>query len=85
MAKPTGDIGPTRATVVEGGNVEVTFEKIAFPTSKDEVEAFIVQDFLVSMSAALAPHGETFIFGNPTKNAENDFDFCVEQAGSCIP
>lgn len=78
MAKPTGDIGPTRATVVEGGNVEITFEKIALPTSKDEVESFIVQDFLTSVGKELAPHGETFIFGSPTKNAENDFDFNVE-------
>lgn len=78
MAKPTGDIGFTRAIVVEGGRVEVSFEKIAFPTSKDEVEGFIVQDFLSSMNAALAPHGETFIFGGPTKNIENDFDFNVQ-------
>lgn len=78
MAKPTGDIGPTRATVVEGGNVEIAFEKIAFPKSKDEVESFIVQDFLASVGKALGPHRETFILGNPTKNAENDFDFNVE-------
>lgn len=78
MAKPTGDIGFTRTTVVEGGKVGVTFEKIAFPTSKDEVESLIVSDFLASTNAALAPNGETFIFDSPTKNSENDFDFNVQ-------
>jgi hypothetical protein len=78
MKKPTGDIGPTQATVVEGGSVEVTFEKIVFPKSKDEIESLIVQDFLASVSKALATHGETFIFCNPTKNRENDFDFNVD-------
>jgi len=78
MAKPTGQIGPTRATVVEGGNIEIAFEKIAFPSAKDEVESFIVQDFLASVGKALASQGEAFIFDSPTKNTANDFDFSVQ-------
>ncbi|HZR02014.1 MAG TPA: hypothetical protein VFA81_02430 [Burkholderiales bacterium] len=83
MAKPTGDIGPTRMSVVDAGSVDVAFEKIAFPKSKDEVESFIVEDFLATVTKALASQGETFIFGNPAKNVENDFDFDVESKQGC--
>jgi hypothetical protein len=75
MAKPTGTSGPFRATVDQHGSVSGSFERIAFPESKDDVEDFFASRFIHSMNKHLAASGEKFILANPVRNVENDFDF----------
>ena len=75
MAKPTGMSGPIRATVDQHGSLSGSFERIAFPESKDDVEDFFASRFIHSMNKHLAASGEKFILANPVRNVENDFDF----------
>lgn len=78
MAKPTGTIGPNRVTLGQDGNLEHTFDRIVFPTKKDEVEVMITNDFIASMNRLMSTQGGmTWFMSNPAQNPENDFDFTI--------
>lgn len=74
MKKPTGKMGPYRVTVGEKGKVGGSFEKVSFPTEKDDIESYIVSCFIGSAEKALGQH---FFLSNPRKNELDDFDFSV--------
>lgn len=67
--KPTGEIGTTKIS-----NSGADFEKIPFPTDKESIEVMISNMFVEHF-----PKEEKAFFNpyNPTKNAENDFDFTI--------
>lgn len=65
--KPVGKIGPVRISS-EGAE----FQRLAFPETKDEIEAFIVQAF----TSETLPGG--LRIKSVHQNRENDFDFKVK-------
>lgn len=70
--KPTGETGPVRMFMgPQGATAE--FQKFAFPTQKDEIEALIAGDFL-RMAESLLP----FRVASHSQNKQNDFDFVIE-------
>jgi len=77
IAKPTGTAGPFKASFDLRGALSGSFDKIAFPKSKDEVEQFFASRFIESMNMHLAASNEQFILAAPVRNVENDFDFTV--------
>ena len=75
--KPTGKIGPIR--VQTGPNqVELSWEIIAFPQTKDEIERYVVQQFV----AAFQKEGANF--PSVEQNPENHFDFTLVLPGGPV-
>lgn len=77
MAKPTGISGFFRVQVVSDGRVSGGFEQTHFSEDKALVEERIVDRFLASMNKHLASSGDRFIYADPKRNPEADFDFTV--------
>lgn len=72
--KPTGHAGPIKASPI---SVEVEWEKIQFPSTKDEQEKYIAERFI---QQANKQRSERFRFKNLRQNAQADLDFTVEVA-----
>jgi hypothetical protein len=75
--KPTGAIGPIKVETSPSGAV-ATWEKIAFPTSKPEIEQLIIDLFINTFKA----NGATFL--KVQQNDENDFDYMLTIPGWCV-
>lgn len=70
--KPTGETGPVQMTVTADG-AKAEFQKLEFPSAKDEIEAFIVGGFLrAAPSTGVFPEGCT-----AEQNPESDLDFTL--------
>lgn len=80
MAKPTGISGYFGVQVGADGKLIGGFEKVPFPEEQTGIEKRIVDRFLASANKRLAPNGDRFLFSDPEKNPENDFDFTVMSA-----
>jgi hypothetical protein len=74
MPKPTGESGITRLTGSPSG-AKAEFTPIAFPSSKEEIEALIADSFLKQAPAAnVFPHANCIA----EKNPESDLDFSLK-------
>lgn len=69
--KPTGDTGPVRMSMgPQGGTAE--FQRLAFPTQKEDIEALIARGFLRAAEPLLP-----FRVLSHSQNKQDDFDFDV--------
>ena len=72
--KPTGESGVTKvSTGPEGARAE--FERLEFPRTKDQIERFIVSNFLrLAPSMGVFPYANCAAYQNP----ESDLDFTLK-------
>jgi hypothetical protein len=77
MIKPTGTVGSHKSEISEDGSLASFFDKVSFPSSKDDVEAFVAVRFIDAMNRHLSKDHDSFILSSPLRNVENDFDFTV--------
>jgi hypothetical protein len=83
--KPTGIHGPFRVGLDQDGTVSGSFMPIAFPKTKGEIEARMVDRFLQSVNNQLTKVGERFLLSEPNQNDENNLDFAVKSpAGEAL-
>lgn len=77
MAKPIGRSGPFEAQVKADGTVQGSYQRIEFPSSKDEIEKLIADWFVGSLAKTAASIDDVPMFSDLKPNPENDFDFTV--------
>jgi hypothetical protein len=77
MKKPTGKIGPLHVSLNPEEKITTGVAKVLFPQDKDEIERYIVDQFVYSASKELERTGDRFIISDPSKNPLDDFDFNV--------
>jgi len=77
--KPTGDSGVTKISADAEGS-KADFKRLEFPHTKDQIEKFIVENFLrLAPSAGVFPHTNCTVLQNP----ESDLDFTLHCADKC--
>ena len=77
MAKPVGRSGPFETKANIDGTVHGSYQRIEFPSSKNEIEMLIADWFVGSLTKAAVSTGEAPMFSDLKPNPENDFDFTV--------
>lgn len=73
--KPTGEIGPITFRSVEAGSAKLSWDRVAFPKDKAEIERFVCQLFVDT----IARHGMMVLEATPLP--ESDFDFVLKLPG----
>lgn len=75
MKKPTGKTGPVRVNLDNRGEPQGNFERVEFPSGKEEIEEFVVSRFLENGRRIW---GTSFPFSDPRRNPQDDFDFSIQ-------
>lgn len=75
--KPTGNIGPNKV-FLENGNYKLSWDKVIFPTVKEDIELYYCQKFAEQIIKA---GGEIYAI---KQNEENHFDFTLELPGGKV-
>ncbi len=79
VRKPSGRTGPFEVQYDGAASLDLKWNRIPFPETKEEIEACVVQGFLgTAIWQGILSRGV-----RAAQNPTDDFDFCLDGDGSC--